>query len=87
MIVGENSREQDLVVNVCKEKQASNMRSSTKDETVKLKVPRTLSLEQSIEYIGDDELLEVTPKSIRLRKLVLNKADREKFEKYRKMLQ
>ncbi len=87
MIVGENSREQDLVVNVCKEKQASNMRSSTKDETVKLKVPRTLSLEQSIEYIGDDELLEVTPKSIRLRKLVLNKADREKFEKNRKMLQ
>ena len=63
------------------------MRSSTKDETVKLKVPRTLSLEQSIEYIGDDELLEVTPKSIRLRKLVLNKADREKFEKNRKMLQ
>ena len=87
MIVGENSREQDLVVNVCKEKQASNMRSSTKDETVKLKVPRTLSLEQSIEYIGDDELVEITPKTIRLRKLVLNKQDREKFEKNRKMLQ
>lgn len=87
MIVGENSREQDLVVNVCKEKQASNMRSSTKDETVKLKVPRTLSLEQSIEYIGDDELVEITPKTIRLRKLVLNKQDREKFEKNRKMMQ
>ena len=87
MIVGENSREQDLVVNVCKEKQASNMRSSTKEETVKLKVPRTLSLEQSIEYIGDDELVEITPKSVRLRKLVLNKAEREKYEKNRKMMQ
>ena len=63
------------------------MRSSTKDETVKLKVPRTLSLEQSIEYIGDDELVEITPKTIRLRKLVLNKQDREKFEKNRKMMQ
>ncbi len=84
MIVGENSRDQDLVVNVCKEKQASNMRSSTKDETVKLKVPRTLSLEQSIEYIGDDELVEVTPKSIRLRKLVLHKGEREKYEKSRR---
>jgi GTP-binding protein len=85
MIVGENSREQDLVVNVCKEKAASNMRSSTKDDTVKLKVPRTLSLEQSIEYIQDDELVEVTPKSVRLRKLVLTKSDRERFEKNRKM--
>ncbi len=84
MIVGENSRDQDLVVNVCKEKQASNMRSSTKDETVKLKVPRTLSLEQSIEYISDDELVEVTPKSIRLRKLVLHKGEREKYEKSRR---
>ena len=63
------------------------MRSSTKEETVKLKVPRTLSLEQSIEYIGDDELVEITPKSVRLRKLVLNKAEREKYEKNRKMMQ
>ena len=54
---------------------------------MKLKVPRTLSLEQSIEYIGDDELVEITPKTIRLRKLVLNKQDREKFEKNRKMMQ
>jgi GTP-binding protein len=84
MIVGENSRERDLAVNVCKEKQASNMRSSTKDETIKLKVPRTFSLEQSIGFIGDDELMEVTPKSIRLRKLVLQKAERDKFEKNRK---
>ena len=85
MIVGENSREQDLAVNVCKEKQASNMRSSNKDETVKLKVPRTMSLEQSIEFINDDELMEVTPKSIRLRKLVLQKAERDKYEKNRKL--
>ncbi len=85
MIVGENSREQDLVVNVCKEKAASNMRTSTKDDTVKLKVPRTLSLEQSIEYIQDDELVEVTPKSVRLRKYILSKGDRERYDKNRKL--
>ncbi|MCL1805738.1 MAG: translational GTPase TypA [Clostridiales bacterium] len=84
MIVGENNRDQDLTVNVCKEKQASNMRSSTKDETVKLKVPRALSLEQSVEFIGDDELVEVTPKSIRLRKLLLRKAERDKYDKARR---
>jgi GTP-binding protein len=84
MIVGENNRDQDLTVNVCKEKQATNMRSSTKDETVKLKVPRTLSLEQSVEFIGDDELVEVTPKSIRLRKLLLRKAERDKSDKARR---
>ncbi|MCL1848528.1 MAG: translational GTPase TypA [Clostridiales bacterium] len=84
MIVGENSREQDLTVNVCKEKQATNMRSSTKDETVKLKVPRSMSLEQSIEFLRDDELVEVTPKSIRLRKQLLQKADRDKNEKNRR---
>lgn len=83
MIVGENAREQDLAVNVCKEKQASNMRSSTKEETTRLKVPRTLSLEQAIEYIQDDELVEITPKNIRLRKLYLNKNDRERYEKNR----
>jgi GTP-binding protein len=81
MIVGENSREQDLVVNVCKEKAASNVRSSTKEETVKLKSPRILSLEQAVEYIEDDELIEITPKSIRLRKRFLNKAERERHEK------
>ena len=81
MIVGENSREQDIVVNVCKEKQLSNMRSSTKDETVKLKAARLLSLEQCIEFLEDDEYLEVTPNSLRLRKKVLNKAERAKYEK------
>jgi len=81
MIVGENSREQDIVVNVCKEKAMTNMRSSTKEETVKLKAPRTLSLEQSLEYLADDEYLEVTPKSLRLRKRYLKKSEREKHEK------
>ncbi|MGI6226358.1 MAG: translational GTPase TypA [Peptococcales bacterium] len=83
MLVGENNREQDITVNVCKEKALSNMRSSTKEETVKLKVPLNLSLEQSISYLDDDEYLEVTPKSLRLRKKYLKKADRERYEKHR----
>ncbi len=81
MIVGENSREQDIVINVCKEKQLSNMRSSTKDDTIKLKAPRNLALEQFLEYLGDDEYLEVTPHSLRLRKKVLHKAERARYEK------
>jgi GTP-binding protein len=84
MIVGENSREQDIVVNVCKEKQLSNMRSSTKDETIKLKGARSLALEQYLEFLEDDEYLEVTPHSLRLRKKVLNKAERAKYEKNRR---
>jgi GTP-binding protein len=84
MIVGENNREQDVIVNVCREKALTNMRSSTKDETVKLKSPRILSLEQALTYLNDDEYLEVTPKSIRLRKRILHKSDRDKFEKNRK---
>jgi len=87
MIVGENSREQDIVVNVCKEKAQSNVRSSTKDETVRLKAARSLSLEQSLEYLADDEYLEVTPKSLRLRKKYLKKAERERHEKSRRNLQ
>jgi GTP-binding protein len=86
MIVGENNREQDIVVNVCKEKALTNMRSSTKEETVKLKAPRLLTLEQALEYLGDDEYLEVTPKSFRLRKKFLKKAEREKYEKQKKSL-
>lgn len=81
MIVGENSREQDIVVNVCKEKAQTNMRSSVKDETIKLKAPRFLSLEQSLEYLEDDEYLEVTPHHLRLRKKVLKKGERAKYEK------
>ncbi|MBQ1942468.1 MAG: translational GTPase TypA [Clostridia bacterium] len=78
-IVGENSREDDLVVNVCKEKHLTNTRSSASDDALKLITPSTLSLEQCLEFISDDELVEVTPKSIRLRKRILSKEMRMKL--------
>ncbi|MGI6406142.1 MAG: translational GTPase TypA [Syntrophaceticus sp.] len=68
MIVGENSRPEDLTINVCKKKRLTNIRSSTADIAVKLSPPREMSLEQCLEFITDDELLEVTPKSLRMRK-------------------
>ena len=68
MIIGENARQNDMDVNVTKEKKQTNMRASTADEAIRLIPPRRLSLEQAIEFINDDELVEVTPKSIRLRK-------------------
>jgi GTP-binding protein len=71
MIVGENARQNDLDVNVTKEKKQTNMRASTADEAIHLIPPRTLGLEQAIEFINDDELVEVTPANIRLRKRVL----------------
>jgi GTP-binding protein len=71
MIIGENARTNDLDVNVTKEKKQTNMRASTADEAVRLIPPRKLGLEQAIEFINDDELVEVTPKSIRLRKKIL----------------
>jgi GTP-binding protein len=71
MIVGENSRDADLNVNIVKEKKLTNMRASTADEAIRLVPPRLLNLEQAIEFIRDDEFVEVTPKSIRLRKKVL----------------
>jgi GTP-binding protein len=71
MIIGENARQSDMDVNVTKEKKQTNMRASTADEAIRLIPPRRLSLEQSIEFINDDELVEVTPKSIRLRKRIL----------------
>ena len=71
MIVGENSREQDMDVNVTKEKKLTNMRSSSADEAIRLIPHRELSLEQAIEFIADDEFVEITPKTIRLRKKVL----------------
>ena len=72
MIVGENSRADDLDVNATKEKKLTNMRSSTSDELVRLIPPRPLSLEQALEFIRDDECVEVTPKCIRLRKVELS---------------
>jgi GTP-binding protein len=71
MIVGENARQSDMDVNITKEKKQTNMRASTADEAIRLVPPRRLSLEQAIEFINDDELVEVTPKSIRLRKRIL----------------
>lgn len=85
MIVGEHTRENDITVNVTKLKQMTNMRSANKDQTVTMKTPRIMTLEESLEYLNDDELCEVTPKSIRLRKKVLDKSERERFEKRKKL--
>jgi GTP-binding protein len=71
MLIGENSRDNDLDVNVCKEKKQTNMRASSADEAIRLVPPHIMGLEQAIEFINDDELVEVTPKNIRLRKRVL----------------
>ncbi|MED4972679.1 GTP-binding protein TypA/BipA [Geobacillus proteiniphilus] len=84
MIVGEHNRENDLIVNICREKHVTNMRSSTKEQTVTMKKPRLLTLEEALEYLNDDEYCEVTPASIRLRKKILNKSEREKAEKKKK---
>ena len=79
MIVGRNSRADDLDVNVCKKKQLTNMRSSSADEALKLTPPIVMSLEQSLEFISEDEYVEVTPKSIRMRKKVLDPGLRRKI--------
>jgi len=84
MIVGENARVDDLAVNVVRTKNLTNVRSATKDQSVALKKPRILSLEQSLEYLADDEYCEVTPESIRLRKQILQKNEREKANKKKK---
>jgi GTP-binding protein len=81
MIVGEHARDNDLVVNVAKAKKLSNMRSSGSDDATRLTPPRELTLEQAIEYIADDELVEVTPRFIRMRKKVLDTSERKKSEK------
>lgn len=81
MIVGENSRELDIDINPCKEKHVSNMRTSAADEAIRLVPPRILSLEQALEYIKEDELVEVTPQNIRLRKMVLSHTERGRSRK------
>jgi len=81
MVVGEHSRGNDLDVNVLKGKQLTNIRAAGKDEAVRLTPPRKMSLEQAIAYIDDDELVEITPKSIRLRKRFLNPEDRKRARK------
>ena len=78
MVVGENSRPGDMDVNPTREKKLTNMRSKSTDENVSLEPPRQLTLEGALEYIEDDELIEITPKSIRLRKRQLLASDRKK---------
>ncbi len=84
MIVGECAKNEDIICNVCKKKHVTNTRASGSDEALKLVPPTTLSLEQSMEFLADDELLEVTPKSIRLRKTILDKQLRLKAESRKK---
>ena len=83
MIVGENSRTGDMAVNPTKEKKLTNMRATGSDRNILLKPPRVLTLEAALEYIDDDELVEVTPGSIRLRKILLSEADRRKAARRR----
>ena len=76
MIVGENPRSEDMDVNICKEKKLTNVRAAASDDTIRLTPPRTLSLEQALEYIAEDECVEVTPAIVRLRKTVLDSGER-----------
>ena len=78
MIIGQTNRSQDIAINVCKEKKKTNVRSSTADIAIKLVPPVIMSLEQSIDFINKDELVEITPKSIRLRKKILNETMRNR---------
>jgi len=80
MIVGENNHENDLAVNVVKGKNLTNTRSAGKDHTVVLKRPKQMSLEVCLDYIMDDELVEVTPLNYRMRKAILNTNERKKFD-------
>jgi GTP-binding protein len=78
-IAGEHCRDNDLPVNVCREKKLTNVRAATSEKTILLKPPRQLTLELALEYIEEDELVEVTPGAIRLRKMLLKEADRRKY--------
>src|ERR1035437_4665178 len=81
MIVGEHTRDNDLEVNVMKGKQLTNIRTHSKDEAVRLTPPIRMTLEKALAYIGDDDLVEVTPKSIRLRKSLLDPNDRKRADR------
>jgi GTP-binding protein len=83
MIVGENSRADDMDVNITKEKKLTNMRSSASDETEKLIPPRRLTLEQALEFCREDECVEVTPTAVRIRKVMLDQKDRERVARKR----
>jgi len=83
MIVGENSRSDDMPVNVTKEKKLTNMRTTASDDNVKLEPPRQITLELALEFIEEDELIEVTPEAVRLRKRVLDANQRRKADRQR----
>jgi GTP-binding protein len=85
MVVGINSRDNDISVNVTKAKNQTNVRSSNKDQTASIKAPKDMTLEESLEFLDEDELAEVTPESVRIRKQILNTSEREKAAKRRKM--
>lgn len=85
MIVGEHTRENDITVNIARVKQATNVRSANKDQTSVIKKPRLMTLEESLEYLNDDEYCEITPESIRLRKKILEKNERERVTKKKKV--
>jgi GTP-binding protein len=86
MVVGENSRGQDIPINVCRKKHLTNVRSSRGDMEIRLTPPRQMSLDEAVEYLTDDELLEVTPQSYRIRKRILNTDERGKQTKKAKEL-
>ena len=79
-IVGECNREEDMSVNVAKQKNLTNMREANKEVTIVLKKPRRMSLEVCLDYINDDELVEITPRSVRLRKRILDTVERKKWD-------
>ena len=83
MIVGESPKDLDLAVNVVKAKQQTNTRSATKDNTVVLKKPKVMTLDLCLDYINSDELVECTPKNIRMRKRILDTVERKKFDRHK----
>ena len=81
MVIGENPRTEDMDVNICREKKQTNVRAAASDDTIRLTPPRVLSLEQALEFIGDDECVEVTPNAIRIRKTVFDATARGRARK------
>lgn len=84
LVIGENTKEEDIEVNPTKEKKVTNVRTHSHDEKVKLITPRSMSIEEAICYIRDDELLEITPRQVRIRKKELDKGGRERVRRERK---
>ena len=81
MVVGQNNRQGDIEINVCKKKHVTNMRAAGSDEALRLSPIKKMTLEEAIEFIADDELVEVTPESIRIRKAILNTTERKKRQR------